>query len=46
MMILRVTSILGGQKEDKGMICSIPPDLQLLVVLKCSETEPDFCLIF
>jgi len=24
MMILRATSILGGQKEDNGMICSIP----------------------
>jgi hypothetical protein len=24
MVILRATSILGGQKEDKGMICSIP----------------------
>jgi hypothetical protein len=23
MVILRATSILGGQKEDKGMICSI-----------------------
>jgi hypothetical protein len=23
MMILRATSILEGQKEDKGMICSI-----------------------
>jgi hypothetical protein len=23
MVILRVTSILGGQKEDKGMMCSI-----------------------
>jgi hypothetical protein len=23
MVILRVTSILEGQKEDKGMICSI-----------------------
>jgi hypothetical protein len=25
MVILRATSIMGGQKEDKGMICSIPP---------------------
>jgi hypothetical protein len=24
MVILRGTSILGGRKEDKGMICSIP----------------------
>jgi hypothetical protein len=23
MVILRATSILGGQKEDKGMMCSI-----------------------
>jgi hypothetical protein len=23
MVILRVTSILGGQNEDKGMMCSI-----------------------
>jgi hypothetical protein len=23
MVILRVTSILGGQKEDKGKMCSI-----------------------
>jgi hypothetical protein len=27
MVILRVTSILRGQNEDKGMICSIPPKL-------------------
>jgi hypothetical protein len=25
MVILRATSILGGQKEDKGMMCSITP---------------------
>jgi hypothetical protein len=25
MVILRATSILGGQQEDKGMICSITP---------------------
>jgi hypothetical protein len=25
MVILRVTSILGGQKENKGMMCSITP---------------------
>jgi hypothetical protein len=25
MVILRVTSNLGGQKEDKGMMCSITP---------------------
>jgi len=24
LVILIATSILGGQKEDKGMICSIP----------------------
>jgi hypothetical protein len=24
MVILRATSILGGQNEDNGMICSIP----------------------
>jgi hypothetical protein len=29
MMILRVTSNLGGQKEDKGMMCSITPVLNL-----------------
>jgi hypothetical protein len=23
MVILKATSILGGQKEDKGMMCSI-----------------------
>jgi hypothetical protein len=27
MVILRDTSILGGQKEDKGMICSITQNL-------------------
>jgi len=26
MLILRATSILGGQKEDKEMICNITPD--------------------
>jgi hypothetical protein len=25
MVILRATLILGGQKEDKGMMCSITP---------------------
>jgi hypothetical protein len=25
MVILRATSNLGGQKEDKGMMCSITP---------------------
>jgi hypothetical protein len=28
MVILTATSILEGQKEDKGMICSITHDLQ------------------
>jgi len=32
LVILRATSILGGQKEDKGMMCSIT----LYLVLKCS----------
>jgi hypothetical protein len=33
MVILRATSILGGQKEDKEMICSITLDLNLEVLL-------------
>jgi hypothetical protein len=31
MVILRATSILGGQKEDKGMMCSITLLLYALV---------------
>jgi len=27
MMILKATSILGEQKEDKWMMCSITPDV-------------------
>jgi hypothetical protein len=27
MVIIISTSILGGQKEDKGMMCSITPNL-------------------
>jgi hypothetical protein len=29
-VILRATSILGGQKEDKGMMCSITHNLYTL----------------
>jgi hypothetical protein len=29
MVILRATSILGGQKEDKGMMCSITQNAEM-----------------
>jgi hypothetical protein len=38
MVILRVTSILGGQKEDKWMICSIP-QVTVRLVLREAGTE-------
>jgi hypothetical protein len=34
MMILRATSILGGQKEDRGMMCSITLDFDPMVILR------------
>jgi hypothetical protein len=33
MVILRATSILRGQKEDKGMMCSITPFFYLKIEL-------------
>jgi hypothetical protein len=35
MVILRATLILRGQKEDKGMICSIPP----VILIKSSSKK-------
>jgi hypothetical protein len=42
MVILRATSILGGQKEDKGMMCSITRVAILIVIFLLKPEKPFF----
>jgi hypothetical protein len=47
MVILRATSILRGQKEDKGMMCSITPVIKyILWNLLCSKQVSDHSYLY